>query len=199
MDKELVENIIDRVKGYIGVIKFIEGGELKKILSTIGDVEFEAAKDTLSQLDRAVNKREQILATIKHLQTAHTSFQKLHSPNSAIHTGSLNVFSMLNACYHDHITCAFLAVCYVYLGEFDLAKKFIERSRIAKERYWYLFGERQNQSDELKGFAFGCVHVLLSISNPTAWPDWFEAMKNSEFIRDFQLEQMFENINRVEH
>ncbi len=55
MDKELIENIIGSVTGYIGVIKFIEGGELKKILFTIGDVEFAAAKDTLSQLDIAVS------------------------------------------------------------------------------------------------------------------------------------------------
>ena len=178
---------------------FIQGGELNKILFTIGDVEFAAAKDTLSQLDIAVNKRELILSTINHLRTAHKSFQRLHSPNSAIHSGSLNFSSMYNACYRDNITCALLAVCYVYLKEFNLARDFIERSRIAYERYRYLYGYRKNKSDALEGIVFGVGHAVLSLFNPTSWPDMFKCPGTHQFIDYSQLEPMLENINRLEH
>ncbi len=75
METESIQNIIHSVTSYTGVIKFIEGGELKKILSTIGGVEFNAAQDAFSQFKTARNKRDLVLSAINHLRTAHHAFK----------------------------------------------------------------------------------------------------------------------------
>jgi hypothetical protein len=141
------------------VHSFIDDGTLFQVLETLGDVEYEAAKEAFEKVKRAKDKRAQLWSVVTHLETAHKAFEKAwRSP----YRKYFKMVSFMETVEKDQITLALMAVCYRYLGEeklvLDTCEKVIEA--------W----EKSNYSNMVEaGFA-----ILTANFDPKAW---MEAVK----------------------
>lgn len=107
-------------------LKFVEGGPLAEALAALN---LQAAISALNKTQDAKDKRSQVWSAINHLEGA------LAALESKLRGRGGNVQYVLRG-WNYHLLCvkrgyvlALMAICYVYLGEDELAEKAVEQGR----------------------------------------------------------------------
>lgn len=124
--------IVSAVQSYNSVCKFVTGGELLEAVSTIGDIELEAARLALDGSRMARNPEAQVWSAINHLQTALIAYRKGHKNLSTGFKKNLSYSSTTVVLRKLRWVSCLMAVCYLYVGEIELAKDAVKAAREAK-------------------------------------------------------------------
>jgi hypothetical protein len=187
MDFVILKNA---VQNYMTVVGFVDNGELDTILSSIGDVHFEAAKEALAKMGTARNKKAPVQSAITHLEAAHIAYRKLHDGEGA----DFRAASYALGVNMDMYTLCLMATCYMYLQELELAKECVAKARDVFKGFQafrnargsitggggHPYGERLN--DWQRG-------VLTTIFNPSQWfklPRLLEVRMTDQRQREFK-------------
>lgn len=101
--------VVTAVKTAQTVADFVTGGDLRAILSAVGDNELAAAKFALESSKIARNPREQVLLAVGHLQSAHTAYWQtiVKSKNSQFKKGA-RTFSYSATCLKEQWVCSLM-------------------------------------------------------------------------------------------
>jgi hypothetical protein len=113
---ELAGKITNAADVYSKIREIVFNENLNQILSTLGDVEFEAALDAFKKARMSHRPESEIQACLVHLSTAHISFRKLYDGNS-LKRMSLTYKTYIYARNRDIWSCLLRAICYHCRGE----------------------------------------------------------------------------------
>jgi hypothetical protein len=151
--------IVSAAQSYNSVCKFVTSGELYEAVSVIGDTELEAAQLALDSSRIARDPKAQVWAAITHLQTAFTAYRNSHQRLSTGFKKNLSVLGIEIVLRKLRWVSCLMAVCYVYVGEIELAKEAVKCAREAK---------RQLQESDAS------LLTILSMLNPAEYKRFFE-------------------------
>lgn len=121
----LIQDLLDAYGYYQTLIGFVNNNGLAEVLSTIGDTHLSAAKQELVNLTRTKDVRSCLNRAATNLLTALIAYEK-QLPSSAT-MFALNPTVHVRTYDHWRITLVLLVTCYIYLGELNLAGKYINR------------------------------------------------------------------------
>ena len=121
------------------IIDFIEGASFLEALSAIGDNELQAAKLAMQNAGKANDRKREVTLAIGHLQSAHTAYRSVwkqaYGSDFSKRTKAISLeLAAKKDCY---ISCL-MALCYVYLREFQLARNSVTFAKEADHaKSWF--------------------------------------------------------------
>lgn len=124
----MVNELLTAIKTIDTLHKFVEDGGMFNVLKEIGDNEFEAAIDALSELQYSNNKDYVINRVISHLESSHQIFHNIRLNNTTM----LRIRRAAHASKIEYWSNCIMALCHVYLkDDKSLVLKKINRARYA--------------------------------------------------------------------
>ena len=128
------------------IINFIEGASFLEALSVIGDNELKAAKQAMQNVGKAQDKKRDVTLAVGHLQSAHTAYRSIWQQTLASFTGNTKLVTLGLAVDKDRYVSCLMALCYVYLGEFQLAQDYVAFAKEALQAL-QLVADRQTDGE----------------------------------------------------
>jgi len=129
-----MESIAIAVKTAGSAVRFVEGGPLAEALAQLN---MSAAISALTKAGGAVDKISQVWSAVNHLEAAQAALDsKLQGPRGTAQVVlRANNYALLSA--KRAYVLALMGICYLYLGEEQLAQDVIALGRASSESaYW---------------------------------------------------------------
>ena len=139
--------------------------ELRKVLNTIGELEYKAALESLDNLKMANNKESQLYSVIYHLESAYNLFER----NARKQFAWSDLLPLVGHIYHmDRIgdfakmsqTSLLIAWCYSKLNEKSLCIKYSNKALANFNTYINKSVEAKIDHDEMDNHTFPTDTVL---------------------------------------
>jgi hypothetical protein len=105
--------------------KFLQTGQVERTLATLGGSEFDAARLALRHAASSGYPRREIESAIGHLRSALMAYRKVWSS-----PGFVTVADEAAAEEGDIWACCLIALCYAYLGEGELMRKYLDEAEV---------------------------------------------------------------------
>lgn len=67
------------ISDYTSVLSFVDGGDISRMFSAIGDVHYEAAIAALTKRNMSKDKKFPVQSAINHLEAASVSYAKIYT------------------------------------------------------------------------------------------------------------------------
>lgn len=129
------------------IINFVEGISFLEALSVIGDNELEAAKLAMQSTGKAHDKKREVTLAVGHLQSAHIAYRSIWQRTHGSALGrSTRLLTLDLARQRDRYISCLTALCYVYLGEFQLARSYVTFAKEA-DQAWEELVDGQSAGD----------------------------------------------------
>lgn len=118
--------VIDVAKDTRKLAAWFEAGGMADVLA---DIEFQAAKASLTKANLATDTRSQVWTAIGHLESCYQGFLNTIRSYRWWHTGSpVSDFRARNARIMARVAMSMMAVCYSYLGEAKLCDQCLDKA-----------------------------------------------------------------------
>lgn len=104
------------------IINFIEGAEFVSALSAIADNDLNAAKLAMQNAGKAQDIKREVTLAVGHLQSAHTANRSIWKAYNSDLGKRTKALTLETAAQKDRYVSCLMALCYLYLREFSLAK-----------------------------------------------------------------------------
>lgn len=127
-------DLVTIAKTVSAISSFVSGAGLKTAISSIiGDTALDAARTALDTAVIAADSRAAINSAITHLETAHAAYSRIWK--SAGISGFVKSRISMKACndaaQKDVWVCSLIAICYTWLGEPRVSRKFLKLAQEA--------------------------------------------------------------------
>jgi hypothetical protein len=114
------------IKAARTAVRFVEGGPLGEALA---ELDLQAARSALEKAPDARDRRAQVWSAVNHLEGAQAAIEsKLVGRRGAAHF-AVRGGNFLRLAIRRGQILALMAVCYVYLGENELARQAVQQGR----------------------------------------------------------------------